>query len=187
MPSVAVAHATEMGRRARLPHRQPVSAQRPSRGETKQGTLAQSRAERRRGAPIVLASGHRLRGCIVAALKTGCRVGELLSLACADVEKEDGQPVWLALKGERTKTGQARVVPVTATLATILATRRHDPNGEPHRPDAHVLGNAVGEPIGTIATAFTSACVRAGIDGLRFHDLRRTAASRFLQLPEWDA
>ena len=87
----------------------------------------------------------------------------------------------MALKGERTKTGQARVVPVTATLAAVLATRRQDPNGEPHRPEARVFGNAVGEPIGTIATAFRSACVRAGIAGLQFHDLRRTAGSRFLQ------
>jgi integrase len=128
-----------------------------------------------------LASGTHLRDCIVAALETGCRVGELLSLTWADVEQEDGQPAWLALKGERTKTGQARVVPVTATLATVLATRRQDPNGEPHRPEAFVFGNAVGEQIGTIATAFRSACRRAGVDGLRFHDLRRTAGSRFLQ------
>ncbi|MGV3518537.1 tyrosine-type recombinase/integrase [Luteitalea sp.] len=130
---------------------------------------------------LLFASGPHLRDCIVAALETGCRVGELLSLTWADVEWDGAMPVWLRLRAERTKTGQAREVPVSESLAAVLASRRLDPNGDALPSTAYVFGTALGTRIAAITTAFRSACVRAGIDGLRFHDLRRTAGSRFLQ------
>jgi len=37
-----------------------------------------------------------------------------------------------------------------------------------------------GRPLITIKTAFNAACRRAGIHGLRFHDLRRTFATHLL-------
>ena len=39
----------------------------------------------------------------------------------------------------------------------------------------------VGERIGSVKTAWRNTCRRAGIDGLRFHDLRREFACRLLE------
>lgn len=71
--------------------------------------------------------------------------------------------------------------PISVTLATLLATRRLDPNGDPLPPTAHVFGNEVGERIDSVKSAWRGTCRRAGIVDLSFHDLRRTAGSRFLQ------
>ena len=55
--------------------------------------------------------------------------------------------------------------------------RRTAPDGKEHGPDAYVFGNEVGEQLKDIKTAWESACKRAGINGLHFHDLRREAGS----------
>lgn len=73
------------------------------------------------------------------------------------------------------------MVPVSVTLATLLTTRRLDPNGGPLPPTAHVFGNEVGDKIDSVKSAWRGTCRRAGIADLTFHDLRRTAGSRFLQ------
>ena len=38
-----------------------------------------------------------------------------------------------------------------------------------------------GEPVKSIKTAWRAACRRAGIEGLRFHDLRRECACRLME------
>jgi len=55
--------------------------------------------------------------------------------------------------------------------------RRTGPDSKEHKATAYVFGNAVGEHVGSIKTAWKAACRRAGISGLHFHDLRREAAS----------
>ena len=42
--------------------------------------------------------------------------------------------------------------------------------------------DARGDNIKTVRTAFEAACRRAGLGGLRFHDLRHTAATRMVEL-----
>ena len=44
-----------------------------------------------------------------------------------------------------------------------------------------VFGNELGERIGWIKTAWNSTVRKTGISGLRFHDLRHEAGSRFLE------
>ena len=56
-----------------------------------------------------------------------------------------------------------------------------DPKGEALPPEAFVFGNPVGERIGSVKTAWRNTCRRAGIDGLRFHDLRREFACQLLE------
>jgi integrase len=70
---------------------------------------------------------------------------------------------------------------VTADLRAVLEMRRTDPTGHPLPPDAYVFGNAVGERLTSIKTAWRNTCHRAGIDGLRFHDLRREFACQLLE------
>jgi integrase len=118
---------------------------------------------------------------IIAALESGCRSGELLALTWADV-KQDAKGRWyLDLRAETTKTNEPRKIPVSPRLVTVLAMRRHAPDGTEHEPDKFVFGNDVGEQFNTIKTSWTSACKNAGIDDLHFHDLRREAGSRWLE------
>ena len=128
-----------------------------------------------------LAAGPHLRDCITAALDTGMRRGEILGLQWRDVRWEDGVPYEIVLRADATKTGTSRTIPLLPAMVSLLQERRLDPNGEPLPPTAHIFGNAVGEAVDGIKVAWGGTCKRAGIEGLTFHDLRRSAASRYLE------
>jgi integrase len=143
-----------------------------------------------------------LRSLVVAALATGCRLGELLSLQWSQVRCDgDGEPRWLVLPATKTKTAEARVIPVSSNLRAELAMRRHGPDGKDLPEHSHVFGNEVGEPVKCIRRAWEDAvlgahgCQAARVRGkltsdsraalrrinLHFHDLRREFASRLLE------
>lgn len=127
------------------------------------------------------ASPH-LRALIVAALYTGCRVGELLSLQWGQIRRDErGEPRWLELPAQKTKTGDARVIPIGHRLRAELEMRRLDIDGQEFAPEAFVFGNEVGERAVSVRTAWEATCARAGIAGLHFHDLRREFACRLLE------
>ena len=121
-----------------------------------------------------------LQDVIVAALETGCRRGELLSLTWADVRDDYGH---MLLRADNTKTGEARAVPITARLRDVLRRRRIGADVEEFGPDAFVFGNEVGEQRRWIHDAWDKARRSAGIADLHFHDLRREFASRLLETP----
>jgi integrase len=127
-----------------------------------------------------------LRAATIAAIETGMRKGELLSLQWSDVTFDrDDKPRYIDLVAGHTKTNEARRVYVTPRLADVLETRRYAPDGKAHPSTAYVFGNLVGENIGekfdSIKTGWQSACKKAGIENLHFHDLRRTFGSRLLE------
>ena len=127
-------------------------------------------------------AGPHLRALIVAALSTGCRLGELLSLQWSQIRfDEQGQPRWLVLPPTKTKTAEGRTVPISSRLKAELAMRRHAPDGAEHGPDAYVFGNECGEQVTSVRTAWEKTCKRAEIKALHFHDLRREFASRLLE------
>jgi integrase len=97
------------------------------------------------------------------------------------VKDLDGSNPRLELPASKTKTARNRVVPISSRLRAILEMRRHDPAGQPHGRHAYVFGNEIGQPTGSIKTAWRLACRRAEIVNLRFHDLRREAGSRWLE------
>lgn len=117
-----------------------------------------------------------LRALVVAALETGCRLGELLSLQWHQVRGG-----YLFLPAGKTKSRKPRRVGISAVLRPVLDARRLDPAGEPLPPDAYVFGDAVGRRRVSIKTAWTLTCRRAKIADLHFHDLRREAASRWME------
>src|ERR1700683_4763707 len=124
-------------------------------------------------------AGSHLRALIIAALSTGARLGELLSLQWSQIQwDEHGQARWLLLPAAKTKTAEARVIPVGPRLRSLLALRRHAADGKVHAPDAYVFGNQAGERATSVRTAWKLACQRADIKDLHFHDLRREFASR---------
>lgn len=76
----------------------------------------------------------RVRALVEAALETGCRMGELLSLQWSQVRFTAPGQLWLPASKTKTRTGRA--VPMTGRLRSILEMRRLDPAGEEHGPDA---------------------------------------------------
>ncbi len=127
---------------------------------------------------MAVAADH-LKPIIITALDTGMRRGEMLALTWADV---DARPGWLRLRGETTKSGKTRWVPVATTrLQAVLDFLRLDAAGNEKPNDAAVFSNEVGEPIRYFQTAWLAAKRRAGVTDLKWHDLRHEYASRLVE------
>jgi integrase len=101
--------------------------------------------------------------CVVLALLTGMRAGELCGLRWPDVR---GDHVVL----HTSKTGKGRAVPLTKTAQRVVQTLR---GFDPER--------VVGVESQTLDTLYRRARNRAGLSGFTFHDLRHTAATRIAQ------
>jgi integrase len=143
-----------------------------------------------------------LRAVLSAALSTGCRIGELLSLQWSQIRRDEkGEARWLELPATKTKTGEPRVIPVGTQLRAELSMRRHDLDGQKHPPTAYVFGNETGEQVKSVRRQWEDPVLKAhghtperirgkltaqsratlrGID-LHVHDLRREFASRLLE------
>jgi integrase len=99
------------------------------------------------------------------ALATGMRRGELLSLKWEHVNLQ-GRTAFLP----DTKNGDSRTVPLSSVAIQVL--------GELPR---HISGMVIPMKYFTLEAAFKRGVRRAGLDGVRFHDLRRTAITRMAE------
>lgn len=121
---------------------------------------------------LLRAAAPHLRPLLVFLLHTGARLGEALRLEWSEVDMAARRATFL-----RTKNGESRGVPLNADALQALANL-------PHR-DGHVFLTPAGTPYhdtrglggSPIKRAFRTACRRAGIAGLRVHDLRHSHAS----------
>lgn len=111
------------------------------------------------GEPLLAACGPRLRALVEAALETGCRKGELLSMQWEQVRFEPKAELFLPAVKTKTKTD--RSVPISTRLHAILDMRRHDPAGKEHPPQAYVFGNEVGERVKSLKRAWQRAVLKA--------------------------
>ena len=111
-----------------------------------------------------------IRPLVIAALDTGCRYGELGSLTFGDVDFKEGV---IHILAENTKTFKSREVGLTARLRAELEILWE--KSERH-PNALIFGRT------DFRHAFKAACDAAGLDNLRFHDLRRCHATRLDEL-----
>ena len=145
-----------------------VPAVRLAREEARSRRLQPGEAER------LLDAAGGLRDLVVAALETGCRKGELLSLQWHQVRAQ------LFLPAGKTKAKRDRRVPISSELARVLASRRLDPAGETLPPDVYVFGDEIARRRHSIKTAWRLTLQRAKITDLHFHDLRREAGSRWM-------
>ena len=119
-----------------------------------------------------------LQRLVIAAIETGCRRGELLSLQWADVNLRRHE---LTIRAEKAKDGDTRTLPISQRLLGVLEMVRHGPAGKKHGPATYVFGDAVGGKVADPKKAWATACKRAKITGLHFHDLRHEAGSRLLE------
>ena len=146
-----------------------------------------------------------LRALIVAALSTGCRVGELLSLQWSQIRRDDnGNARWIVLPATKTKTATARSLPIGPRLRAELEMRRHAPDGQEFGPTDYVFGDECGGRVKSIKRAWEIAVLKShghtpvwvkGKPGrlapesraalrainLHFHDLRRQFACTLLE------
>jgi integrase len=103
------------------------------------------------------------------AYATGMRLGEILGLTWNKVDLKGG---FIRLKGEDTKSGEGRIIPLD------LFPGLRETFKELHKTRAlheqHIFLHS-GKPVRSLKGAFKSACKGAGITNFRFHDLRHTA------------
>jgi integrase len=113
----------------------------------------------------------RLLPIVQVALNTGMRRGEILGLRWSQVDLAAR-----TIKLSQTKSGKPRVIPINAFLLDIL-TGQEKKTGY---SDFVFLNRATRKPFQDVKRAFNTAATNAGIEGLRFHDLRHTFASRLV-------
>jgi integrase len=110
-----------------------------------------------------------IRLVLIVALNTGMRRNEILSLKWRDVDFVKG-----FILIDNSKSGKSRKIPMNATVFDIL----HD---LPHTSEYVFFNPKTKTHIKDIKTAFSGACRRAEIKGLRLHDLRHTALSKMVE------
>jgi len=112
------------------------------------------------------------------AAATGMRKGEVASLTWSDVNGDT-----LTLRGEHSKNGEARIIPIIAEIGSILerrqAARRTEENGTVRM--AQFIFHRNGAPVARFNKSWATACKLAGCPGRLFHDLRRSAVRSMVQ------
>jgi len=120
---------------------------------------------------IATCSGTRahIRPIVIAALDLGCRFNELITLTWKQVDFIEGT---ISILAENTKTFKARTVAITSRLQfeleQLCQIRESDDEAVFRIKDCRF--------------AFKKACEAAGLEDLRFHDLRRVHATRLDEL-----
>lgn len=108
---------------------------------------------------------HWTKPVVQLALATAMRRGELLSLRWEHVDLQN-RTAFLP----DTKNGDSRTVPLSTAAAQVLAELPR-----------HISGVVFPLKAFTLDAAFKRGLRRAGLEGVRFHDLRRTAITRMAE------
>ena len=107
----------------------------------------------------------------VVAYNTGIRKGELLRIEWAQL---DFAAKIVRLYRGATKTGDPRTVPMIGAMEEVLLQAKI--KRDELWPDCPWVFSRLGEPLKDFRGAWETACSRAGLDDLLFHDLRRSGA-----------
>lgn len=105
---------------------------------------------------------HWTKPAVQLALETAMRRGELLSLRWEYIDLQ-ARTAFLP----DTKNGESRTVPLSSAAAQVLSEL-----------SKHISGAVIPVKFFSLDAAFKRACKRAGLQEVRFHDLRRTAITR---------
>lgn len=108
---------------------------------------------------------------IAFALNTGMRRAEILGLTRSQVDFKNRR-----IRVEKTKSGKVRFIPINEDLFKLLLKLKSENGQSPFV----FLNPATKRPFLDMKTPFKRACRMSGIEGLRFHDLRHTFATRLV-------
>jgi integrase/recombinase XerD len=122
---------------------------------------------------LLATASENLRPALILAVETGLRREELFGLTTADIDLGKRE-----IHLEQTKTNSPRRVPMSDTAMVTVRDLLRAP-GRPRSP--YLLCKPDGSRYGDMRAAFASACRRAKIADFRWHDLRHTFASWFVQ------
>lgn len=121
-------------------------------------------------------SADHLKPIIITALNTGMRKGELISLKWKNIDFDNGL---ITVRKEVSKSNKPRKIPLNSKLRQVLLEQKLKTGF-----NEYVFLNPSGDPYtrhDSLKRSFEGACSRANINGLRFHDLRHTAATRMVE------
>src|SRR5262249_5829828 len=104
---------------------------------------------------------------------TGWRRTEVATLTWADVDLRGGT---IRLRAVHSKNKRSRLVRLTGALLALV-----DRRASARRLDCPRVFHRDGEPLGDFRKVWTSACTAAGVPGLLFHDLRRSAVRNMVR------
>jgi len=107
-----------------------------------------------------------LKNIVKAALLTGLRRGDLLSLKWANVDLEKG----VLFFNEQKKRSKRRIKVLNSDMIELLKST-------PHGESETIFNCPDGKPLKDIKRSFRTALKKAGIKDFHFHDLRHTSAS----------
>ena len=111
-----------------------------------------------------------LKPLLVVGYHLGNRLGELRSLRWDQVDLKAGE---IRLTAEQTKNKRPRTLPIYGDIGEWLTRQKAE--RDQFWPDCHWVFRYLGKPIGNHVRGWKKACEAAGVPGLLFHDLRRSA------------
>jgi len=118
---------------------------------------------------LVEASGNSLGPVVIVALNTGMRKSEILELHWENVDFDRN-----FIRVKRSKNNRSRKIPMNSLVKDELMRLRR--NGS----DCVFTKARLFERLSCVRTSSTTACKRAGLEGVRFHDLRHTFATNLV-------
>lgn len=122
---------------------------------------------------LATAADH-VRPAITLAVETGLRKEELFGLTVAAIDLRRRE-----ITLDQTKAGVPRRVPLSDNAITTIKELLSQ-TGRP-RTASHLFAKSDGGRYGDVKKGFNAACRRAKVSGVRWHDLRHTFASWFVQ------
>lgn len=132
---------------------------------------------------LAVAPPH-LQRLTICAYETGMRAGEITNLTWDKVDLKTG---FIRLIAEDTKTNEKRAIPISPLLRETLEELRKEQREEKIAAIRGPVFTWHGNPIGRQGwkRSWATACRKAGLDGLHFHDLRHTFVTRKVR-EGWD-
>lgn len=109
---------------------------------------------------------------VLIALDTGLRKNSVLSLKWDEVNLQAGYIE------KKTKGGKKVIIPLTNRLAEVLWRFRE--KQKVISLDGYIFSRSDGGCVADVKRAFKTACKKAGLEDVRWHDLRRTFGSHFV-------
>lgn len=116
------------------------------------------------------------RPVVLCAFFTGMRRGEILQLKWKHIDLKEGM---IRLDPEMTKTREGRVIYLPELLMKEFRRLRWE--GKRKYPETQWVFTRHGQQLKHIQRGWKTACLKAGLEGRRFHDLRRSAVRNLVR------